>query len=41
MEYIFFLGEAELIVGICEAKAKYFHGAEDFFQRFREINALF
>ena len=34
-------GEAELFLGIWGAKAKYFLGAEDFFQRFGEISALF
>ena len=34
-------GEAELILAICGAKANYFQGAEDFFQEFGEINALF
>ena len=35
------LGEAELILGIWVAKAKYFLGAEDFFHGLGEITALF
>ena len=34
-------GETELFLRILVAKEKYFHGAEDFFQVFGEINALF
>ena len=30
-------GDAELILGIWRAKAKYFRGVEDFFQGFGEI----
>ena len=33
-------GEAELILGIWGAKAKYLQGAEDFFRGFGKINAL-
>ena len=42
--WLIFLGiweEAELVLGIWGAKAKYLQGAEDFFQGFGEIDALF
>ena len=41
MAYIWGFGEAELILGILGATARYFQGNEDFLQRFGEINALF